>query len=81
MAHKTDSNGTATLREDLEAVWQRGFDWVEQALSARIVSFERQPRWRPAFFVEAERCDRHAASRQTRLTDRKYKRGFGVLPE
>jgi hypothetical protein len=45
---------TAT-RADLDLEWQRGFDWVEKTLGARIVSFERQARWRPAFFLELDR--------------------------
>jgi len=42
-------------RADLDENWQRGFDWVERELGARIVSFERQARWRPAFFLELDR--------------------------
>jgi hypothetical protein len=51
----TQDTSIASERAALDPEWQRAFDWVEQELSARIVSFERQPRWRPAFFVEAER--------------------------
>lgn len=43
-------------RRDLDEIWQRAFDWVETELGAKIVSFERQPRWRPAFFLELERA-------------------------
>ena len=55
MAKDTDSQAGAMRREDLEPEWQRAFAWVEKKLSAEIVSFERQPRWRPAFFVDAVR--------------------------
>jgi len=41
-------------RAALEAPWQRAFDWIEAQLGGRIVSFERQARWRPAFFLELE---------------------------
>ncbi|MCP4905199.1 MAG: phosphotransferase [bacterium] len=49
------SRGAVQSRAELDAEWQRAFEWVENALSAEIISFERQPRWRPAFFVEALR--------------------------
>lgn len=52
------SNGTGDVdraRAELEPPWQRAFAWIEQQLGGRIVSFERQPRWRPAFFLELER--------------------------
>lgn len=55
MAQDTDSQAGAPRREDLEPEWQRAFAWVEKELNAKIVSFERQPRWRPAFFVDAVR--------------------------
>ena len=45
----------APLRNELDAEWQRAFDWVENEVGGQIVSFERQARWRPAFFVEVER--------------------------
>src|ERR1700761_4286404 len=28
--------------------------WIEQTLNAKVLSMERQARWRPAWFVEAE---------------------------
>ncbi|MAE94598.1 MAG: aminoglycoside phosphotransferase [Deltaproteobacteria bacterium] len=48
---------TATDRDrsTLSARWQRGFDWLEAELGGRIVRFERQPRWRPAFDLDLER--------------------------
>ncbi len=49
-----DAQQAAPRREDLDEDWQRGFDWVESTLGGRIVSFERQARWRPAYFVELE---------------------------
>ena len=30
-------------------------DWIERELGATVVSISRQPRWRPVWFVEAER--------------------------
>lgn len=33
---------------------QRMRDWVERTLDARVVACERQPRWRPAWFLRAE---------------------------
>ncbi len=48
---KADPNDRASLSER----WQRGFDWLERELGGRIVRFERQPRWRPAFDLDLER--------------------------
>lgn len=55
MSPDADHASDESTRNRLEPEWQRGFDWVEQLLGARIVSFERQARWRPAFFVELDR--------------------------
>ena len=55
MTEAQDAKGGAARREDLDPEWQRAFAWVEAELSVEIVSFERQPRWRPAFFVDAVR--------------------------
>ena len=55
MTEAQDAKGGAARREDLDPEWQRAFAWVEAELSVEIVSFERQPRWRPAFFVDAIR--------------------------
>jgi len=41
-------------RDQLEAEWQRAFAWVEERLGGRIVRFERQPRWRPAFYLDVD---------------------------
>ncbi len=30
-------------------------DWIERIIGGRVVACERQPRWRPAWFVDAER--------------------------
>jgi aminoglycoside phosphotransferase (APT) family kinase protein len=46
---------TANARRSLDETWQRAFDWIEKKLGARIISFERQARWRPAFFLELDR--------------------------
>ena len=35
--------------------WSKAFDWIEANLGGRIVSYERQPRWRPAFYLDFER--------------------------
>jgi aminoglycoside phosphotransferase (APT) family kinase protein len=45
----------ADRREALAEEWQRAFAWIEQTLGGRIVAFERQERWRPAWFLELER--------------------------
>jgi hypothetical protein len=55
MTTSQDDGQETQSRADLDETWQRGFDWVEQQLGARIVSFERQARWRPAFFLELDR--------------------------
>ncbi|MBY0401569.1 phosphotransferase family protein [Myxococcota bacterium] len=44
-----------TDRSTLEPEWQRAFDWIERQLGIRIHSFDRQARWRPAFFCQAEK--------------------------
>ena len=44
-----------TDRSTLEPAWQRCFEWIERELGIRIHSFERQPRWRPAYYCEAEK--------------------------
>ena len=41
--------------EDLEPEWQRAFEWVGRAIGGRVVRWERQPRWRPAWFLDVER--------------------------
>lgn len=35
--------------------WQQAFDWIEETVGGRIRHFERQARWRPAFFLDVER--------------------------
>lgn len=45
----------AQARAQLEPEWQRAFAWVEKELGGEITKFERQPRWRPAFFVDLVR--------------------------
>ena len=51
----TDPQEGGARREDLDPQWQRAFAWVERELGGEIVAFERQPRWRPAFFVDLVR--------------------------
>src|SRR5262245_12808386 len=31
--------------------------WIDQHVRGRVVAFERQPRWRPVWFVDVERDD------------------------
>jgi aminoglycoside phosphotransferase (APT) family kinase protein len=48
--------GEAAARpEDLEPEWRRAFEWVGRELGGRVVRWERQPRWRPAWFLDVER--------------------------
>lgn len=35
--------------------WRDAFAWIGRELGGRVVSARRQPRWRPAFFLELER--------------------------
>ncbi len=44
------------LPDKLSAKWQGGFAWVVKTLGGRTVAAERQARWRPAWFLELERC-------------------------
>ncbi len=37
-------------------VWQQAFGWIERQLGGKIVRAERQPRWRPAWFLDLERA-------------------------
>ena len=43
---------TKNWRDDVELdeAWRRGFAWVEETLGGRLVSVERQERWRPSWF-------------------------------
>jgi hypothetical protein len=34
--------------------WRRAFDWVEAELGGKVVRAERQPRWRPAWFLDVD---------------------------
>lgn len=63
MAENQDDGPSETSREDLDASWKRAFDWVEKQVGGRIVSFERQARWRPAFFVEVDLAGARAGER------------------
>jgi len=42
-------------RSTLAPEWQRAFDFAEAKVGGRIVRAERQPRWRPAWFLDVER--------------------------
>lgn len=52
MPNDAPTSDVSTARAALEPEWQRAFAWVERELGGEIVAFERQPRWRPAFFVD-----------------------------
>jgi hypothetical protein len=43
--------------EVLAAEWKQAFGWIESELGGTIVRAERQPRWRPAWFLDLERGD------------------------
>lgn len=45
----------SSLPESLPEEWRRAFSWIERELGGRIVRAERQPRWRPAWFLDLER--------------------------
>ena len=42
-------------RAKLAPEWQRAFAFAESKVGGRIVGAERQPRWRPAWFLDIER--------------------------
>jgi aminoglycoside phosphotransferase (APT) family kinase protein len=35
--------------------WKRAFAWIETKLGGRVVRAQRQPRWRPAWFLDLDR--------------------------
>jgi len=39
----------------VSAEWQRAFAWIERELGGKIARFARQPRWRPAWYLDVER--------------------------
>jgi aminoglycoside phosphotransferase (APT) family kinase protein len=41
---------------ELTPEWRRAFDTVERLVGGKIVHAERQPRWRPAWFLDLERA-------------------------
>ena len=45
----------SALPLDLSPRWKAGFEWLESELGGRIIEARRQPRWRPAWFIEFER--------------------------
>jgi hypothetical protein len=47
--------GAAAAWEELPAEWQQAFRWVERTVGGPVVRWERQPRWRPAWFLDVER--------------------------
>ncbi len=42
-------------RSQLANEWQRAFKWIESTVGGRLVRWERQSRWRPAWFLTLER--------------------------
>jgi aminoglycoside phosphotransferase (APT) family kinase protein len=56
MATDSDTRPAENDRSQLDEQWQRAFDWIEKQVGGRIVSYERQARWRPAFFLEVDRA-------------------------
>lgn len=50
-----DERAVERERTALPAEWQRAFAWIERELGGRIARFERQARWRPAWFLDLER--------------------------
>jgi len=43
------------LPDKLSSRWRRAFDWVEATIGGPVVHAERQPRWRPAWFLDVDR--------------------------
>ena len=43
------------VTHEIAEEWRRCFGWIETELGGRIVRAERQPRWRPAWFLDLER--------------------------
>jgi hypothetical protein len=54
----TLDGAAAALPSPLPDEWQRAFGWIEGQLGGKIVRAERQPRWRPAWFLDLERGGR-----------------------
>lgn len=54
-ASQTASSAASRWPSDLPPEWQRGFAWIERELGGAIVAAERQPRWRPAWFLDLVR--------------------------
>ena len=46
--------GTLATQLGVSAEWARAFAQVERLVGGRIVHAEKQPRWRPAFFLDVE---------------------------
>ena len=43
--------------EDHDEEWQRAFRFVEEVVGGHVVAAVRQPRWRPAWFIDVARPD------------------------
>jgi aminoglycoside phosphotransferase (APT) family kinase protein len=53
------SQRVSDLPEELPRLtpeWERAFAWIETELGGRIVRAQRQPRWRPAWFLDLDRA-------------------------
>jgi aminoglycoside phosphotransferase (APT) family kinase protein len=53
--HSTAVPLATGLPEAISPRWQKAFDWVGAAVGGRVVAAERQPRWRPAWYLDVER--------------------------
>ena len=45
----------AEVPENLAPEWRQAFGWIESQLGGKVVRAERQPRWRPAWYLDLER--------------------------
>ena len=51
---------------ELTQEWRRAFDWIERNIG-QVVRYERQQRWRPAWFIDAVRDEAGASRVEPRL--------------
>jgi len=49
------ADGELQAGSGLSDEWRRALGWMERELGGKTVRFERQPRWRPAAFLDLER--------------------------
>lgn len=60
LADAPEAKGSHPVQEERSAAglsdeWQRAVAWIERELGGQVARFERQPRWRPACFLDLER--------------------------